>query len=117
MSEQKQIDNAVIRALQEYNSGAAISEASEALRRASIEVQRLGKSAVVSIDLKIELTGGNALVMSAEVSSKLPKPEPFRSIVYADDRGNLFRNNPTQPEMELKTVEADQPAQELKKVS
>ena len=119
MSDPKQIDNGVIRALQEYNGGAAISEASEALRKASMEVRRLGKSAVVSIDVKIELTGANALVMSAEISSKLPKPEPHRSIFFSDEQGNLFRNNPLQPEMELKTVEGEQlpPGVELKKVS
>lgn len=113
----KQIDNGIIRALQEYNSGAAITEASEALRLASNAVRRLGKSAVVSIDIKIDLTAGNAISLEAEISSKLPKPTPHKSIFFADELGNLFRNNPQQPEMELKTVAPEQPAAELQKVS
>lgn len=111
------IDGAFIRALQEYNSGAAISEASEAIRLAVDAVKRLGKSALVSIDIKIEPTGKNALVLSAEISTKLPKEEPHRSVFFHDDSNNLYRNNPQQPEMKLTAVEGQQPASELQKVS
>lgn len=113
----KQVDGAFIRALQEYDSGNAITEASEAIRLAVDAVRRFDKAAVVSIDIKIEPTGKNALVLSAEITSKLPKETPHKSVFFHDDSNNLFRNNPQQPEMELKPVESAQPAPELQKVS
>lgn len=70
----------------------------------------------MSLDIFIEPTGGNAIGFAAEVTTKLPKDPLYKGVFFYDGDNNLFRNNPTQPEMELKTVESAAPQEPLKTV-
>ena len=90
----------------------------EHLRRKAVEaVRRVGKSATVSLDIFIEPTGGNAIGFACEVTQKLPKEPPYKGVFFYDNENNLFRNNPQQPEMALKTVESAEPQVPLKQVN
>lgn len=113
----KQVDGAFLRSIQEYKGGETLTELSDAIRSAVEAVKRVGKGATVSLDIWIEPTGANAVSFAAEVSTKLPKDPPFKGVFFYDDNNNLFRNNPTQPDLALKTVEGTQSAETLQKVS
>ena len=88
----------------------------KAIRAAVEAVKRVGKGAGVSLDIWIEPTGANAVGFSAEVSTKLPKEPPYKGVFFYNETNDLFRNNPTQPDLALKTVESDQGAEPLKTV-
>lgn len=113
----KPVDGAFLRSIQEYQSGVTLTELSEAMRKAVEAVRRVGKPATVSLDIYIEPTGGNAIGFAAEVKMKLPKEPPYKGVFFYDNENNLFRNNPTQPEMELKTVDSAAPEAPLKQVN
>jgi hypothetical protein len=42
---------------------------------------------------------GPALVYAAECATKAPGPRPIQGLVFADEEGNLFRNDPEQVRM------------------
>jgi hypothetical protein len=44
---------------------------------------------------------GNFLVFAAECATKAPGPRPIQGLVYADEDGHLFRNDPDQPSMQF----------------
>lgn len=109
----KNIDSAFLHALQEHQQGEVLTDLSVAMRSAVQAAKRANKPACLT--LKVKFTpSGNAVALTAEVEIKQPKEAPFAGIFFADEACNLFRNDPLQPEMELKTVEAE-PVTELRK--
>lgn len=88
--------------------GAAHAEASRVLHDLTNAVTDTGKAGYVMIKIEMKPLRGSSdqLVVSAQVSSKMPKSEPAASIFYRDDSGNLTRNDPNQPELDgLRVVE------------
>lgn len=87
--------------LTEIRDGAAVNELSEAIHEAVQAVKQHGKPAKVTLDVTIAplRKGTEHLVdapmgFTAEVSSKLPKPDPDVSIFFVDGDGNPTRNQP-----------------------
>ncbi len=104
--------------LAEHNKGAGAREASEQLQALVAAVQETGKKGTVTITVSVApMKGGDnsVLITSVNVAAKLPVVEPKPAVFYADDDGNLVRNDPNQLTFEgLKEVPAPDSGVELK---
>lgn len=85
--------------LSEIRDGGLVIEISEAIKIAVAAVREHGKPATVSVDLTIAPLRKGAeklveapIVFTAEVATKLPKPEPESTLFFVDDAGNPSRN-------------------------
>lgn len=107
MNNETQIDGAFLRTFQTYNDGQLLTDLSEALSKCSLAVTEHGKPA--SMTLKITLkpaAAGGALVITDEVTTKMPKGEPRAALFFAmPDTGELVRDNPKQMKLGLKVVD------------
>lgn len=114
---QPSVDGAFLRALQEHRQGVILTDLSVAMRTAVEAARKHGKTSSLTLEVKFSPNAANAIAFTAEVTTKLPKEAPFAGIFFSDEQGNLFRNDPIQPDMRpLRTVEGEpeQPA-ELRK--
>lgn len=83
--------------LADYQRGTLNSELGEKLRDVVAEVTEHGKAGELTLRIKVKPAGANAggqLTVAADVSTKTPQPEPEAQIFFADDRGELHRNDP-----------------------
>ncbi len=108
--------NAFIRVLQVHGGGEACNELADALRRAVEAVERVGKPAGFSLDVRVvpAAKGAYGIVMRSP-KLKLPEEPRTTSLWYGDEEHNLHRQDPRQKELPLKTV-ADPAAGEARKV-
>lgn len=85
--------------LAEIREGRAVVELGDEIHRAIAAVREHGKPAKVTLELTIApLRNGNEklveapLVFTAEISAKLPLPEPEKTLFFVDGDGNATRN-------------------------
>lgn len=95
--------------LREQAAGRTHDELSEALAEVTAAVKDTGKKG--SITLTISITplknGGGALTVSDAVKKAVPQHDRRTTVFYADNDGNLTRDDPMQPTFEgLRTVPA-----------
>jgi hypothetical protein len=111
-----EIETGFLRALQLFNHGEKLHEASAALRKVNEAVNAHGKAGSVTVKLTIQ-PSGNAIQFTAEVDYRIPKQKPQPAIFFLDDCFNLTRSNPDQKELELRVAaEAPQEPGEARKV-
>lgn len=100
--------------LSEVRDGQVAAELSNAIHDATAAVKEFGKKATVTVELTIAPLRGGAeklveapLIMTAEVSSKLPQAEPEATIFFVDAGGNMTRvPSSKQPDLGLKIADA-----------
>jgi hypothetical protein len=104
--------------LQEHRQGGLHSELSEKLAEVVAGVMEHGKAGSVSVTLNIkqaEMPG--AIVVTDDVKAKVPQADKPAALFYADERGNLSRRDPRQPELPLRKVDGgrdnDEPNEEV----
>lgn len=59
-----------------------------------------GKPGTLTLKLKVEPNGDNAVTIISEVKTSVPKPAVGKAIFYADQGGNLSRRDPRQRDIE-----------------
>lgn len=101
----------------EHNRGAEHIKASEALQELVTAVVDTGKKGSVTITVAVEPmkgTDASTMLTTITVVSKLPQ-QPIKSAVfYADDEGNLRREDPRQLTFDgLKTVDGPGEAKDV----
>jgi hypothetical protein len=91
----------------EQRRGALHAELSDVLREVVAAVQDHGKagSLTLTIDVKPGAKGTRTLVVSDSIKTKIPQGERPSALFFADDAGNLHRDDPTQPELPLRRVD------------
>ena len=84
--------------LQQTNRGRTHADLSEQFHELIQVVLETGKAGTLTLTVKVEADDADArrLVLTESVRSKLPQPTPRKSIFFADDTGNLTRNDPAQ---------------------
>jgi hypothetical protein len=104
------VDNSFNRVLQDHRKGAVLTEASDALRACVDAVVRMGKPATLTLKLTVHpaTRAGVAVVIEDDLTTKLPKTKQASSIFFSDDNHNLFREDPRQQEMVLKTIDGEE---------
>lgn len=82
----------------ELRDGMVVAELSQAIHDATAAVREHGKKAVVTLELTIAPLRGGAeklveapLIVTADVSSKLPQPDPEATIFFVDQGGSMTR--------------------------
>lgn len=119
--ESPQIDGTALTVLQNVRKGVCLSDISTAIREVSGAVSLIGKPGCVVIKLNIVPSSVNgALVIQDDITTKIPKAPKSASLFYADSDGNLFREDPKQEELKLRTVEggaADATSEPLRNVN
>lgn len=95
--------------VQEQRNGSLHVELSEALAEVTKSVQDTGKDASLTMKITVKAgpKGSDTIMVSDQIAKKLPAPERDVSIFFADDRGNLSRQNPRQPMLPLRRVDDD----------
>lgn len=85
--------------LTEIREGRAVVELGDEIHRAIAAVKEHGKPAKVTVELTIAPLRGGAenlveapLVFTAEISAKLPQPDPEKTLFFVDGEGNATRN-------------------------
>lgn len=104
--------------LLQMNNGATVTELAEALEKAVAAVRATGKSAAITLALKLSPASKGitaVLTVESQVKTKLPEPDRGITIFYATDDNKLVRNDPKQSMLPLRVVEFEQP-RELKEV-
>ena len=88
-----------IAALQGIRDGALVVMLSEELQDVITSVVENGKPGSLTLKLKIEPNGDNAVTIVSDVSAKQAKAGIGKAIFYADPGGNLHRRDPRQGDM------------------
>lgn len=88
----------VLKFLSEIDKGNAVGELGIALAEVVAAVQLTGKKGKVSVTISIEPASKSAEVLGieAEVKAAAPKPDRKLDIFFANERGELSRNNARQ---------------------
>lgn len=115
------MDSTALTVLQNTRRGEVLNDVGAALREVAGAVMLTGKDGKVTIELAVsKSTIDGALIITDEVKAKVPKSKKPSALFYADDDGNLLREDPKQQTLPLRTVDggaaAEQP-QTLRKVS
>ena len=106
--------------LLQMNNGATVAEMAAALERAVAAVRQTGKSAAITLTLKLSPASKgitDVLTVESQVKTRLPEPDRGITIFYATDDNQLVRNDPKQPMLPLRVVDIDTPKRgDLKEV-
>lgn len=98
-------------------NGAFHADLSTALNRLVRAVQETGKGGDLTVKLKVKPAGKHATMVLVHDDVKLKEPEADKGdgIYFTDERGNLRRSDPNQPELPLREVPQPQrrPAREV----
>jgi hypothetical protein len=84
--------------LTDTNQGRTHSELSEKLHELVEAVLRTGKAGTLALTVKVDADNvdNRRLVISEVVTAKLPTGPAKKSVFWANDKGNLVRNDPSQ---------------------
>lgn len=96
--------------LSEHNNGHGHRRASEALQAVVQAVVETGKKGSVAVTVSVEPMKGaedGTLMLTVNVAEKIPTEPVKAAVFYADEDGNLTRNDPRQLSFDsLREVEA-----------
>lgn len=98
--------------LRDIRKGRVVEAASEALAEVTRAVMETGKGGTVTLTLTVkpQAKGDNAIVVGAKVAAKAPKLDLPEAIFFADGEGSLLRDDPTQQRMFADTGEGERRA-------
>lgn len=85
--------------LHDIRRGAAHDEASEALAEvvAAVAEHRKPGKVTVTVDIKPYANVAEALAVDVQIKSTVPEADHDATLMFADERGVLSRDNPNQP--------------------
>ena len=97
--------NTFLQVLQTHDGGMVCDELADAMKLCVEAVAMTGKAAHLTLAVKFTPAAKGAYgVVIGKPKTKTPEMERQGSIWYADEFGNLTRNNPRQRELPLRTV-------------
>lgn len=90
--------------LQEHRKGSLHTELSEQLAEVTQGVLEHGKAGSITVTINVSpieghRAGDNIVRITDKVTPKVPQPERGSAMFFADEEGNLHRNNPLQDEL------------------
>lgn len=88
-----------IATLQGIRDGALVVMLTDELQDVITSVVENGKPGALTLKLKIEPNGDNAVTIISDVSAKQAKPGVGKAIFYADSGGTLHRRDPRQGDL------------------
>jgi hypothetical protein len=88
-----------IATIQGIRDGQLVSLLTDELQDVITSVIEHSKGGSISLKLKIEPNGDNAVTITSEVDAKQARPAVGKAIFYADTGGTLHRRDPRQGDM------------------
>jgi hypothetical protein len=105
-AELPQVDSAFLNVLQHHRGGAVLTDLADAMREVTEAVQLSGKAGGVTLRILVQPAGARgAIIIADDIKTTLPKLDKVTSIFFADDNGNLVRNDPNQRELPLRSID------------
>ena len=100
------IDPCFLHLLQQHRGGDVLNDMALCIREATEAVQLLGKPATITLKLAIRPAGKahGAVTVQDDIKMTLPKQDRPASFFFADDKGNLLREDPRQTRLPLRMV-------------
>jgi len=95
--------------LGELESGLIVAEMSTALAELTDAVRQTRKAGTITLKLTLR-PNGDSVLAKGEVKLALPPMARNETVYFVDAAGNLVRNDPRQPDLPLRRVEAATPA-------
>jgi hypothetical protein len=89
------------------DEGAFIDRCSNMLARLVRSVEETGKGGKLQITLQLKRGAKGALLISPEVTTKVPEPKLEPTMLYATVEGNLTTENPKQQKLDLRQVDPE----------
>ncbi len=89
--------------LREQSAGRTHDELTDALAEVATAVKETGKKGAITLTITLapfDKGVGSALTVTDVVKKNVPQHDRRKSIFYADDNGNLTRDDPRQPTFE-----------------
>lgn len=99
--------------LELIRNGLLCCDIEDAIRDATQAVTERGKAATVTIKLTVKpatKSSSDNVIITDDVSVKLPKLATGETILFADDGGRLSADNPYQGKLSFTKVEVKEPA-------
>ena len=98
--------------LEEINYGEFVEQSGADLNQLVQAVHETGRKGTLTITITVapRKGGGRALNLTAGRVLKRPAEEPSESVFFADDAGNLVRDDPRQTSLPLRQVDDGEPA-------
>ena len=102
--------------LRKHRKGLAAHEASAALSEAINAARITGKVAAVTVVVKIMPQNDNQVVVDIQCATKLPKAKTAPGIFWVDENNLLHDRNPDQGELNLRSVDDENPDVPIREV-
>lgn len=103
---QPAINPAFISLLQQHRNGSILNDVADAVREVIEAVQLAGKAGKLTITFTMAPSGATgAIIISDDIKVTLPKLPKQESLFFADDNGQLVRNDPRQRELPLRSIQ------------
>lgn len=97
----------ILKTFSELRRGGALTDLDGALAEVVKAVVATGKTGKVTLTLDIKQLGrGGALTVTDTISTKVPKLPVPDTVFFATDDGELVKEDPKQPKLPLREVEA-----------
>ncbi len=115
-------DSRFLNLMQQHRGGEALNEMSAALREVVMAAQLTGKTATVTMKFTVKQAAKirGAVTIEDSIAIKLPQLPKDNSLFYANEQGDLQREDPKQMKLKLRVIEApaisEQGAETLRKV-
>lgn len=90
--------------LHDHNSGLGANEAGEELHKLVAAVRDTGKKGTVTLRVTVSALDEDTLVTMIDVTSALPKQQAKTAVFFADEDGNLTREDPRQTHLALREI-------------
>ena len=96
--------------------GCLDAELTEQLSEVIKGVRDTGKQGTITMQLKVSLMKGteDTVTIQSTVNNKVPQLDRAQTIMWSTYDGDLIRNDPSQQDLDLRTVETSNSAVELK---
>lgn len=89
----------IVESLSLLRKGKLVLEAQEKLAALVKACSDTGKKGKLTITLSVGAAEDSTVALTGKVSVQVPEPSSSNTIFYADEHGNLFRDDPRQPEL------------------
>lgn len=89
------------------DEGAFLDRCSTMLSKLVCGVEETGKAGKLQITLSLKRSAKGALLITPDVTTKVPEPKLEPTMLWATAEGNLTESNPKQQKLDLRQVDPD----------
>ena len=89
------------------DEGAFLDRCSDMLAKLVCGVEETGKTGKLQICLTLKRSAKGALLITPDVTTKVPEPKLEPTMLWATPEGSLTQDNPKQQKLDLRQVDPD----------